>query len=395
VKEVTSPPRTPRRSELAALPLVAIRFWARVLPLVRIELRAWERAAARIPDAQLREQALATLGSERLSAAGAALFAATLPHHDPVLVRTLVAYQVICDYLDTLSEQPAGDPTANGVALHRALADAVSPGAPCEDWYRLHRSGDDGGYLAALVDTCRIGCAELPAYAHVRTAIRREAERNEVQGIKHGPPSRRIPELRRWAQSQTDAVGDASWFELASAGSSPLAALALLAAAGDPATRGATAEQTRRCYFPWIEALSTLLDSLADREQDAANGELSLVDQYPSAAVAAARLRELTARTLAGARALPHGERHVVLVVGMIALHLSDPSAWLPASRPVTRAVLDASLPTLTPLLLSVLRVWRRARTIGARTPAVAARYAAGCAPRPTGQLTPVPPSPQ
>ena len=109
------------------LPLVAARFWLRVMPLVRAELRMWERLAATIPDAQLRAHALSTLTTERLSAAGAALFATTLKHHDPVLVRTLVAYQVICDYLDTLSEQPSADPIANGMTLHRALADAVAP----------------------------------------------------------------------------------------------------------------------------------------------------------------------------------------------------------------------------------------------------------------------------
>jgi len=361
MNRVRTRPRAPLAREAAALPRVAARFWGRVLPLVRAELRAWERAAEAIPDPELREQGLATLRSERLSAAGAALFATTVPRHDPLLVRTLVAYQLICDYLDTLSEQPADDPIANGMTLHRALADAVSPGRELEDWYRLHRVRDDGGYLAALVGTCREGCAALPAYAQVRAAVRQEALRNEVQGIKHGPAARRVPELVGWAATQRDDdAGDASWFELVSAGSSPLAALALLAAAADPATSYASAERTRRCYFPWIEALSTLLDSLADREQDAASGELSLVAEYPSQAATALRLRELTARAILGARTLPEGERHVVLVVGMIAMHLSDPSAWLPASRATTRAVLGASLALMTPLLLGIMSVWRR-----------------------------------
>lgn len=362
------------------LPRVAARFWGRVLPIVRAELRTWGRLAEAIPDPELRGQALATLRSERLSAAGAALFATTLRQHNPLLVRTLVAYQLICDYLDTLSEQPSADPVANGKILHRALPDAVSPGTEPEDWYRLHCRSDDGGYLAALVATCREGFVQLPAYEHVGAAIRQEARRNEVQGIKHGPVEQRVPELRRWAATQQDDIGDATWFELASAGSSPLSALALLAAAADPATSGATVEQTRRCYFPWIEALSTLLDSLADRTQDAATGEMSLVDQYASAELTRMRLRELTTRALRGTRGLPNGERHTVLVAGMVAMHLSDPAAWLPASRPVTRAVLRASLMAVTPLLLLVMRAWRQT---------------AQAAVSPTGQLTPVPPMPQ
>jgi tetraprenyl-beta-curcumene synthase len=369
--------------------LMAARLWGRVLPIVRAELRGWERAAAAIPDPQLREQALATLRGERLSAVGASLFATTVTRHVAVLVRTLVAYQVICDYLDTLSEQPASDPIANGAALHRALADALSPGAPAEDWYRLHATRDDGGYLAALVTTCRAGCEALAAYPRVREAACREARRNEVQGIKHGPGPGREPRLRAWAATQGEGCADTSWFELVAAASSPLAALALLASAADPATTPADVEATRACYFPWIEALSTLLDSLADREQDRTLGELSLVDQYESPAVAAARLCELTRRAIARAGVLPNGERHVVLVVGMIAMHLSDRPAWLPAAQPTTRAVLRSSLPTLTPVLLLLMRTWRR----------IGAERADGAAPQaavsPIGQLTPVPPRPQ
>lgn len=358
--DVVDRTRWPRARELTALLLVAARFWGRVMPTVRAELRAWEQTAAAIPDPQLRALALATLESERLSAAGAALFATTLPRHEPALVRTLVAYQVICDYLDTLCEQPSADPVANGRTLHRALADAVAPGAVPEAWYRLHATGADGGYLAALVGACRSGCESLPSFPRVRDAARREAARNEVQGIKDGPPEQREPQLRRWAQAQASPVGDAAWFELAAAGSSPLAVLALLAAAADASTSDASVERLRRCYFPWVEALSTLLDSLADRARDEVTGELSFVAQYSSDAVMTARLRTLALRALAGARELPHAERHVVLIAGMIAMHLSDPSAWLPGVRETTRAVLRSSLAGVTPLLLLIMRTWRR-----------------------------------
>ncbi|MBS1869105.1 MAG: DUF2600 family protein [Actinobacteria bacterium] len=386
-----------RARELAALAVVMARFWLLVLPAARTELRGWERAAAAIPHPGLRAQALATLDSERLSVAGAALFAATTPRRrDPALVRALVAYQVICDYLDTLSEQPSADPVGNGAQLHRALADAVGEG-PVADHYSRHAVRDDGGYLAALVAACREGCAALPAFAPVRAAAVREARRNEVQGINHAPAAVREPALRAWAGDATradDAAGDASWFELAAAGSSSLAVLALIAAAADPATTTDAAERVRRAYFPWIEALSTLLDSVADHADDARTGELSFVGQYPSRRAAVARLRAVTARAVAGARSLPRGERHVVLVAGMIAMHVSEPGAWLPAARPATRAVLRAADTVLMPLLLLLLRGWRGARC--ARRYARAGGAGGGApAPTPIGQLTPVPPSPQ
>lgn len=387
-----------RVREVAALAVVMTRFWLVVFPLVRSELRAWRQLAAAIPDGALREQALATLDSERLSAAGAALFAATTPRRHgqtgSALVRALVAYQVTCDYLDTLAEQPSVDPIRNGAQLHRALADAVADG-PLTDHYRHHAVRDDGGYLAALVVACRESCALLPAYAQVRDSAAREAARNEVQGINHAPRGVREPALRTWAAAtragDATAAGDASWFELAAAGSSSLAVLALIAAAADPATTPDRAERVRRAYFPWIEALSTLLDSVADHARDRDSGELNFADQYPTQAIVVARLREVTARAIAGARSLPQGERHVVLVAGMIAMHVSDRGARLPWAQPATRAVLRAAGTSAMPLLLALLRGWRGAR----RAAAYASAGGAAATPAPTGQLTPVPPSPQ
>jgi tetraprenyl-beta-curcumene synthase len=352
-----------RGRELRALAYVMARYWVFVFPIVRAQLRRWQERAEAIPDPTLRRQALTTLDDERLSAAGAALFAATVGQRDPTLVHTLVAYQIICDYLDTLAEQPSPDPVANGTQLHRALADALAPGTRQEDYYRLHSRHEDGGYLAALVDACREGCQSLPTYALVREAARREAQRNEVQGLNHGPAAAREHELRAWADEQ-DHDSDALWFELAAAGSSSLGALALIAAAADPATSIATAERTRASYFPWVDALNTLLDSLADRERDELTGELSFVAQYDSEAAMVERLRVLTDRAIAGVRALPRGERHVVLIAGMIAMHLSAASAWLPRAKPATLGVLRAAPRAVVATLLGMLRTWRIARGI-------------------------------
>lgn len=393
MRSVADVSRRSRVRDLATFAVVMARFWLVVFPRVRAELRAWQRRASAIPEPQLREQALATLDGERLSAVGAALFAAITPQRrDPALVRALVAYQVICDYLDTLAEQPSPNPIRNGAQLHRALGDAVADG-PLADHYRDHAVRDDGGYLAALVAACRESCATLPAYAAVRAAAAREASRNEVQGINHAPVAVREPALRTWAAAaqagDPAATDDASWVEVAAASSSSLAVLALIAAAADPATTADTVERVRRAYFPWIASLSSLLDSVSDRERDLDSGDLNFVSQYPTEAVAIARLQEVTARSIAEARRLPRGERHVVLVVGMIAMQVSDSDAWLPRMLPATRAVLRAADAPAMPLLLPLLRRWRRARrwaTYG---------YAGGLTPTPIGQLTPVPPSPQ
>ena len=51
----------------------------------------------------------------------------------------MTSLQVAIDYLDTLGERPLEDPLASGLALHRALADAVSPtAAATSDWYAAY-----------------------------------------------------------------------------------------------------------------------------------------------------------------------------------------------------------------------------------------------------------------
>lgn len=346
-----------RIRELAALLVIMTRFY-RILPLARAQLREWERIAATVPDPELRAHALETLRSEGFSALGAALVATTIEPCDPTLVRLLMALQVAWDYIDTLAEQPAADRVANGVQLHRALLDAVSCEAPRGDYYRLAGNADDGGYLAGLVDDCRTACTRLPAIATVRAAAIDELRTAEVQYLNHAPEDVRVPALQCWA-GQVAAHRDVCWSELAAAASSSLGVLALLAIAADPATTDRAVAQIQAAYVPWIDALTALLDSLVDRRDDAATGLMNWMVQYPSDAVAAARLSEVTARAIEAARALPRGERHVVIVVGMIAMHLSQPSAWLPEAEPATRAVLRATDSLVTPVLLVLLRAWR------------------------------------
>jgi len=374
-----------------SLAYVMGRFWSTIFPLARAQLRAWERAACAIPDPELREHALATLRSEGLSAMGAALVATTAARYDPALVRLLVALQIAWDYIDTLSEQPSADPVANGVQLHRALIDAVAPEAEPADYYRFNRARDDGGYLAALVAHCRAACTELPAHGAVSAAAVRELRRAEVQYVNNLPEAERAPTFRRWAERQDSIDGDAGWIELAAAASSSLGVLAMLASAADPATTEADVERIWGAYMPWIDALTALLDSFVDHAGDVAGGLMNWIEQYPSPAVAALRIQQVTLRAMLAARRLPRPERHVVIVAGMAAMHLSQASAREPGAQPAAAAVLRATGTPVTQLLLILLRAWRLAR----RAPAGAAARDDQPAPRPTGQLTPVPPSPQ
>jgi tetraprenyl-beta-curcumene synthase len=195
--------------------------WIR--PGVAREIDRWRRLAASIPDQTIRADALSALRAKRFNAEGAGLFAALPPVRDARLLRLLVAFQVLLDYLDTLSERPVPDPLANGRQLHLALRDALDPEGSTRDYYLHHPQGTDGGYVRALVQACRDSCRSLPSYGHVHTLALQAAARCSVQGLNHDPDAvRRDSTLERWAQRTFPRTSGMSWWELTAAASSTL-----------------------------------------------------------------------------------------------------------------------------------------------------------------------------
>jgi tetraprenyl-beta-curcumene synthase len=322
-------------------------------------MERWRALAASIPDQTIRADALAALDAKRFNAEGAGLFAALPPRRDARLLRLLVAFQVLLDYLDTLSERPAPDPLANGRQLHLALSEALDPDGSTSDYYRHHPQGADGGYVRALVNACRDSCRSLPGYRHVRSQALLAAARCSVQGLNHDPdPVRRDSTLERWAQRTYPRTSGISWFELTAAASSTLGIHALLALAADPACDPDDAAEIAAAYMPWICAASTMLDSYVDEAEDAASESHSYLAHYPSAPLAAQRTRELVCRALLEARRLRRGPHHALIAAGMVAMYLSADGARAPDKRSATRALVRAGGPRAV-LLVPVLRLWR------------------------------------
>ncbi len=329
------------------------------LAAVAREAGAWRALARTIPDAPIREDAVCALAGKRGHTDGAALFT-ILPHtRNYNLLRLLVAYEIAWDFLDSANEHGASAGQANGLQLHRALIDALDPGADVADHYRHHPWRGDGGYLRALVDASRQCCEQLPGYAHVRRLTIQEAHRAQVLGINHElDPQHRDMALREWAMRTFADKHDADWFELTGAASASLTIHALLALATEPTQAATEAERVKDAYFPWISAATTMLDSYVDQLQDIASGDHSYVAHYASPEQLAARIHELLERSLSEARALPDGERHSLIVACMAAMYLSKDSARTQALHGDTKSLVKAG-GTLTRLLLPILRLWR------------------------------------
>jgi tetraprenyl-beta-curcumene synthase len=343
-----------------ALAVAATRELVWGLRAVTHEVSRWRSRAGTIPEAPLRKDALDALANKRGTVDGAALLWTLPRRRAPHLLRLLVRYETMADYLDSTNEHAASTGVANGRCLQRALVDALDPQAPRRNYYEHHPWRDDGGYLRAFVDACRGGCTALPAYARVRPSVIRAATLAGVQALNHEPdPARRAALLQAWVARELPHAWGASWFELTAVASAWLTVLALLALAADPACGERDCAQTLAAYF-WISMTAAMLDSYADMAEDAADASHSYVAYYGSEELAVRRVRELVRRSMGEARALRDGPRQAVIASCMVALYLSKDSARVPRLRAQTRSLVHAG-GSLTRLLLPILRAWRTA----------------------------------
>lgn len=358
-----------RLSLFAVLAGATLRYWSAVFPRVALELRHWRRRAARIPDPALRRTALDALGKCG-NMEGAAAFAAFVPwRRRRSVVRALVAFQAIYNHADMLAEQPSVDPVGNARRLHEALLVALELVAPSLGQGAAEPWGDDGGYVAEMVDRCHTALSRLPSYASVATPAHRAAARIVAfQSLSLGEQD----ELEFWARQQAPANSGLEWWETAAAAGSSLEVHALIAAAASPTLCEQDITAIEAAYFPCIGALHSLLDSLVDQAEDAATGQLSLLDCYASPQEAAVGLRRLAETALTIARELPGGRQHALLVAAMACSYLAAPQASTPGADAVARGVRASVGPFARPMLL-VFKLRRLAGRPGSTLAAVSA----------------------
>lgn len=337
-------------------------YWLTIFPLARRELHRWQLRAEAIPDPLLREIASHTIAHEGLNAEGAALFATLAPAiRRPAATRLLVAFQVMYDYLDALTEQPSPSPLRSSRQLHRALLAALSETTAPEGYFAYHPLGDDGGYLAELAASCRTILLQLPsARAVAPEAVRAAARSAEGQSQSHAAALSAEHELIEWATQATPAGLDLRWWETAAAAESSLVIHALLASAAQRDLTAADAAGIADAYWPWIAGLNALLDDLIDTAEDAAEGTHSYIVRYTTPAERAQRLAGMAAEASKASTRLRRRRRHTVIFAAMTSYYLAAPQASSLEVLPTTRLVTSAVDTNLRPLL-AMLRARRRA----------------------------------
>jgi len=353
--------RTARESSAWLFATAAQRYWLGVFPAARATQRRLLARAEAIPDPLLRADALASHRDKGANSEGLAALAILAPAESRAPVaRALVAYQLMLDYLDGVSERPSEDPLANGLRLHRAFEVALDPDAPHEDYYGLAPASEDGGYLRELIETCRAPLPALPSYDAVRPSLLRQARLGcESQALNHALGFAPVQQqLDEWAERT--AVGlepGFEWWELiAAAAASSLCVGALLAVAATPGAGEDDARRVESAYFPWASGLNALLDSLVDLDEDPE--DVSHLRRYGSHEKAAARLQVLAAGARQRVSELPDGKLHEAILAAMGALYLIHEEAWQPGREPIGHAVYAALGPLARPA--SAIHLLRR-----------------------------------
>jgi tetraprenyl-beta-curcumene synthase len=331
--------------------------------LVSREIAEWQAQASTISDAQLRRHALVSLREKRDETYGAALFWTLPDTRHATLLRLLVAYQTMWDFLDTLSEDIAFLGDTNGRHLHRALVEALTPGGPISDYYSLYPGRDDGGYLHKLVETCQRECAGLPAYPRVRPLVLAGVARCSVQAINHArEPRRRELSLRQWAAQEFPGERSMPWFEVTAAAGAFIPHV-LFALASEPDCTDEDIALAHATYFPWMSLAITMLDSYVDQQDDQSRGAHSYFAYYEDEQAAVTRLIVITRTLMCQLYGLRAGGRHATLGSCMIAMYLSKVPARTPGSRISTERIIH-ECDSLTRLVLPVLQIWRICRAI-------------------------------
>ncbi len=316
-----------------------------VLPNVHRCLDGWRVRAEGIPDPELRRQALLSIETKAFHCEGGAAYGLLAGKRCSEVIRFIVAYQTISDYLDNLCDRSTSSDPIDFRALHESMPDALTPGAALGDYYRFHGERDDGGYLASLVATCQEVLGSLPAYDAIDPVLAELAGLYcDLQVHKHVKKEERVPRLKEWFEKHRAGLPEMSWFEFAACCGSTLGIFCLVACAFDERCGADLAARVKDAYFPWVQGFHILLDYFIDQEEDRIGGDLNFCFYYEDNEEMLRRLEYFFHQADRSTAGLPHARFHRMVNRGLFAIYLSDRKVERQASvREMAQKILHRS----------------------------------------------------
>lgn len=336
------------------------RVYKYILPGVAQELGQWRDKAQSIPDPELKKQALASIATKRFHCQGGAVYAAANIVRRDVLIRLIVAFQTISDYLDNLCDRSTSMDPVDFRQLHQSMLDAVNPEAALQSYYAYRAEQEDAGYLHDLVKTCQSCILQLPSYSKVYPYVRELVELYiDLQVYKHIRHDLREEELIGWWEQHQSKTPHLQWNEFAAATGSTLGVFMLFTAAAESQLTDSSARQIRQAYFPHVCGLHILLDYLIDQEEDRIGGDLNFCNYYEEQEMMFQRISMVVQSARDDVKALPKARFHGMIIEGLLALYLSDPKiSGQQQVRSVSKRLMRRS--PLTRLIFWVNSLWIR-----------------------------------
>ena len=331
-----------------------------VFPLVKLELERWWQTAGEHLEPLLAAAAQASIADKGFHCQGGSIYALYPGVPTAAMVKLIVAYQTISDYLDNLVDSLGVHDERAFRQLHLAMTEALDPVVPMSSYYAYYPNQDDRGYLPALVSFCREQIRQLPSYAAVRGHLVELAGLYaNLQTFKHLAGDEREERIKAWLAPEQRQYPDVSVWELAAATGSTLGIFCLLAAACQPGLTSVQANEIKTAYFPGVCGLHILLDYLIDLQEDARTEQLNFVTYYGNRTATEKGLTNFLDQALERTGYLTYADFHRTVVRGLLAMYLSDPKSNTPQLRPVVaRLLAEAGLSTR--VLYRLCRLLRR-----------------------------------
>jgi tetraprenyl-beta-curcumene synthase len=292
-------------------------------------------------DGELALQAASSIEHKRFHAQGGSVYALYPGTPLSPSVKLIVSLQTISDYLDNLCDRMGTQEEAALRQLHLAVLEAVDPRGGLSDYYRLYPHKGDHFYLNRLVQKCREQVEGIPAYSAVMGCIKKYAGLySDLQVYKHLPQEVREDRMRNWAGRFAQEYPEISLWEFSAASGSTLGMFAMAAAAFNPSLTPQDVKELDSAYFPWICGLHILLDYYIDLQEDLQHGDLNFVQYYKNMDECEERLSFFINRSFAACCRLNFPDFHRTVVMGLLAMYLSDAKALKEFNRAATLRLL-------------------------------------------------------
>lgn len=338
------------------------RVYRYVLPEVKEQLQGWLTVSQRIPDPELRKQAIDSITHKEFHCQGGAIYASANLSMRKHLIPLIVAFQTISDYLDNLCDRSTSLDPKDFRLLHQSMLDAIDPNATLSNYYALRNEQDDGGYLHELVMMCQNCIRFLPSYKLTEQSIRKFVSLYiDLQVYKHINIELREKALINWWNEYQTSFPELSWNEFASATGSTLGVFMMFLASADPNLSEQEVERIHDAYFPYVGGLHILLDYLIDQEEDKLGGDLNFCTYFSSMNETTERIAFMVENARSKILSLEHPNFHRMIIEGLLALYLSDPKVKSqPEVKRISRILMRKS--PMTRLFFFLNSLWIRSK---------------------------------